>query len=73
MEITFLPSAYQFMSKTLVLSTAHKAIIDGVNINHVISIEVLDKDEVKNILAGEKVEKTYEIKTVVLYFQKFPV
>ena len=58
------------MSKTLVLTTTHKSIIVCVNPNHVISIHGLEQDEVKNILAGEKVEKAYELKTAVLYFQQ---
>ena len=61
------------VSKTLSLSTAHRAIIGVVHTNHVISIEGLDQVEVKNILAGEKVEKVYELKTALLYSHKCPV
>ena len=61
------------VSKTLALSTLHKAIIGGVHPNHVIYMEGLDQDEVKNIISGEKVEKAYELNTAVLSFQKFPV
>ena len=60
-------------SKTLALSTAHKAVIGGVHPNIVISVEGLDQDKVNNILVGEKVEKAYEPKTVVIYFKQYPV
>ena len=61
------------VSKTLVLSTEHKAIIGGVHTNHVISVEGLDQDEVNNILAGEKVENLYDLNTAILSFQQLPV
>ena len=57
----------------MALSTAYKAIIDGLHTNHVIYIKVLDQDEVKNILAGEKYYKAYQMKTAVLSFQECPV
>ena len=43
------------VSKHLALSTAHKAIIGGVHPNHVVYIEGLDQDELKNILYDDKV------------------
>ena len=61
------------VSKTLALSTVHKAVIGGVHPNIFISVELLDQDKVNIILAGEKVEKAYELKTAVIYFQKYSV
>ena len=57
----------------MALSAAHKSITVGFYPNHVIYIEGLEQDEVKNILASEKVKKTHDLKTAVLSFHQFPV